>query len=1044
MLSMSNVSAAQAGSYYEKDGYYVRLDAADNQWQGHLKEELNLSDNVTKADFDTLVNSRKERAGIDLCFSAPKSVSVAALCLDEDTRKEIIAAHEAAVKATLDKIEQREIGARVTPEKHAKQVHVKTGNMICGKFNHYVSRNSDPQLHTHCVIMNQTLYNGKLYAIDNPDLYKNKILYGQLYRSELAAELLKRGFDVERTDLQKGFFELKGVGPEVIENFSTRRAEIVAQLKEWERSDAATASRAAVMTRAAKEHKNLGQLLQSWKETAREIGGVEIERAAGPIIRSDEQKQQEFSEGLNRLARREYAFTEKALKKSVLAAGVASGLTEKDFDRLISENKELVPPLIRRDDLAEKYYSTLKNIATEAEIMNAVSRGRGTMPGIDRDRAAAYLKTIENPKSPLSDQQREAVLQIAASKDQYFALQGLAGTGKTYGLKYVREVLEQEGYTVTGAALAGKAAHGLEDGSGIKSGTIHSFLNRLEREAGNADTAPENYQERDTWNLAGLRPGDKKEAWVFDEASMIDNQSMKHIMEAATAKGAKVVFVGDDKQLPPVGVGNAYSDLIQNNTMKHIVIDEIRRQKDNPELLESVKQAVQGDVGKSFDAQKVEEIAKPSQRTKAIVAEYTALTPEQQAGTVILTADNKARRQINAQIRTELQKKGELPRGTDFKLEDRSGRTAKRELSEGDKIIFLANDKRVGVDNGQTATIDKVEGHKLTVTSDGKKLEIDLDQYKKLDHGYAMTTHKAQGITTDRVLINLDTSQAQLNNRNAYYTDISRARHDVKIYTDDKEKLLDQIKDFAHKLTGKDFEKVQEPEPERQKDTGPEIMTGRELKEMCDEILSETKTELKTVTAQIDELRQKDIDTVQKKIEEGYPQRQQDRLDEIKQLRAQLHLDRERHEKNKPHFWTSNQNRQTWEAEGEKLNSRTKSLNEKIDRYNHFKNSPAAELKAMNAPPNVRYNSRAEADANQITVKRPEFNALEKTRRNLEEKAGRCRMLSRDFGQVPEQKFTISKGQTLTDVSAQIKPPEMDITKGLSKNRGISRGGMER
>lgn len=1042
MLSMSNVSAAQAGTYYEKDGYYVRLDAADNQWQGGLKEELNLSDNVTKADFDTLVNSRNERAGIDLCFSAPKSVSVAALCLDDETRKEVIAAHEAAVKATLDKIEQREIGARVVLNKHDKQTHVKTGNMICGKFNHYVSRNSDPQLHTHCVIMNQTMYNGKLYAIDNPDLYKNKILYGQLYRNELAAELLKRGFDVERTDLQKGFFELKGVGPEIVENFSSRRAEIVAQLKEWERSDAATASRAAVMTRAAKEHKNLGQLLQSWGETAREIGGVQIERAAGPIIRTDEQKQQDFAQGVERLARREYAFSEKNLKKSVLAAGVGSGLTEKDFDRLITQNKELVPPLIRRGNTKEKYYSTLKNIATEAEIINAVGRGRNTLPGIDRERAAAYLKNIEDPKAPLSDQQREAVLRIVESKDQCFALQGLAGTGKTYGLKYVREVLEHEGYTVTGAALAGKAAHGLEDGSGIKSGTIHSFLNRLEKEAGHAANPDVNYQERDTWNLAGLRPGDKKEAWIFDEASMIDNQSMKHIMDAATAKGAKVVFVGDDKQLPPVGVGNAYSDLIQTDSVKHYVIDEIRRQKDSPELLESVKQAVQGDVGKSFDAQKVEEIAKPSQRTKAIVAEYTSLSPDQQAGTVILTADNKARRQINAQIRNELQKKGELPTGTEFTVEDRSGRTAKRELSEGDKIIFLANDKRIGVMNGQTATIDKVEGHNLTVTSGDKQLEIDLTQYKKLDHGYAMTTHKAQGITTDRVLINLDTSQAHLNNRNAYYVDISRARYDVKIFTDDKEKLREQIKDFAHKLTGKDFEPVQEPE--RQKVTGPQILTGRELKGICDEKLTEIKGKMQTVTEQIDAISQRDRADVQLKYEEGYPQRQQERLAEIKAMRAQLNADGEHHERNRPHFWTSDANRQAWETKGRELNRMTGVLNEKIDQYTHFKNDPAAELKEVTRSPNFRDSSRIESDARMVTEKRPEYVILAEKRWDLEQQAGRCRVLGREFGQVPEQKFTVTKGQSLTDVSQQIKPPALDITKGLSKNRGIDRGGMER
>jgi len=92
MLSISNIGSAQASSYYEKDGYYARMDDMDNQWQGKLTETLGLPYNVVKEDFDALVKERKERAGFDLCFSAPKSVSVA-LCLDDVTRYDMIKAH---------------------------------------------------------------------------------------------------------------------------------------------------------------------------------------------------------------------------------------------------------------------------------------------------------------------------------------------------------------------------------------------------------------------------------------------------------------------------------------------------------------------------------------------------------------------------------------------------------------------------------------------------------------------------------------------------------------------------------------------------------------------------------------------------------------------------------------------------------------------------------------------------------------------------------------------------------------------------------------
>lgn len=858
MLSISNVGSHQAASYYSKDGYYVRKGDHDNKWQGKLKDKLNFPDNVGKEHFNMLIAQRKERAGYDLCFSAPKSVSIV-MCLNEKIRQDMIEIHEKAVAVTLAKIEEREIGTRVT--KDGKTEHIKTGNMLCGKFNHYVSRTSDPQLHTHAVILNQTEYEGKIYAIDNVDLYKNKILYGQIYRNTLAAQLLERGYDVAVTDGEKGFFELKDMNQGILEQFSTRRGQILEQLREWGKATPENAAKAAISTRQSKEDKDINLLMKSWKETVDEMGGITLTKADHPIVKKAEEKEQDYQKAIHKLSQRNFAVTEKNLTVKILAAGVGAGMTEVEVNQRIQQDENLIMLAMKQQDdvtwnlpmteaqknaLAllphkcsenmtkgqasqmieelggrksylinsldavgkERYVTTRKNLQIEQEIFAEVANTKGSMKGIDENKATSFLKSIEDSDQPLSAEQRNAVLGIATTNDQYFVVQGLAGTGKTYMLNYARQAFEHEGYVVKGACFTGKAANGLQNDANIPSVTLHSHLNTLEKEAGNRKL-DEDLQNKHTWNFAGLQKSTAKEVWVVDEASMIDNSTMRNLMEAAKAKGAKVILVGDNKQLLPVGVGNAFGNMVQTNKIDAVVIEDIRRQKD-VELLQSVREAVNGDINTSFNLidKKIQEISKPKKRLKAIVDDYMKLTPEQQRETIVLTAANKDRRSINNHIREELKKNNLISSGTSFQIQDPSGRKVNKEFSVGDKVIFLQNDNKIGVKNGQTAIIADIKDKVITFQSGKKKVEIDVDRYGKIDYGYAMTGYRAQGITVDRALINLDSSQGQMNTRNAFYVDISRARFEVKIYTDDKEKIRNQVKNFAKKLTSDDFNKV--------------------------------------------------------------------------------------------------------------------------------------------------------------------------------------------------------------------------------------------
>lgn len=815
MLTPKTIGQGQASHYYEKDNYYVSRDV-DSEWQGKLAEELGLSGHVDKKDFDMLIKNREERSGVDLCFSAPKSVSVA-MALGDEVKKDMIEAHQEAVKKTLSMMEEKVVSARVVLEKGGKQERVFTGNMATAKFDHVVSRAYDPDLHTHAVVLSQTECNGKFYSVDDRPFYQQQMLYGQIYRNELAKNLLEKGYEIERTNLEKGFFELQGVSRDVVEKFSQRRLEIEKTLKERGEHGAAAAERANLSTRQKKEPREFAVLEKSWQNTIQELGGVELVRSEKAIERTNLEKDLAFDEGVKRLANQEYAFKEKDLIRSVMAANIANGVTETEAKEMIANSPDLIRAGERLDmPGGHVYYTTRENLAQESRIIEIAESGRGAMPGIEKDRAEELLKKFD-PKNTLEGQQGDAVRQMVCSDDRVFGLQGLAGTGKTYALKYAREVWEAEGYTVRGSAFAGKAAAGLEDDSGIKSGTIHKLLNQLEKEAGNQNPA-QDLEIKSKWLLQGLKPGDKKEIWVIDEAGMVNNSLMAQLLEAAAAKDAKVILTGDDRQLPPIGAGNAFGDLIQTDKIDHCIIDNIRRQKDSPELLQNVRESVIGDVGKAFDNLPVKEIAKNSDRLKEIVKEYTSGDREKQAGTLILTADNASRRELNRRIREDLQKKGQLGKGQEYSVVDGTGRKMQREFVQGDKVIFLKNDDKLAVKNGQTGIIKQIDGDKLTIEQGKREVVIDIKRFNALDHGYARTSYKSQGETVERVLVNIDSKMGHMNDRNQFYVDISRAKIEAKIFVDNAAKVREQIQQFAHKLTSRDFQPIEKSQETKAKE----------------------------------------------------------------------------------------------------------------------------------------------------------------------------------------------------------------------------------
>lgn len=807
MMSVSTCSAQMASSYYQKDNYYTRDISAKDRWQGRLCKDLGLKSGKTinAEAFQLLLdNSGRKCAAYDVTFSAPKSVSIAAE-ISETVRQDVMKAHHEAVAEVLKEIEENEVGCRIT--KDGQTEWIQTGKMACAKFDHNVSREGDMQVHTHCVILNKTEYQGKDYSIDGRRFFECQKVYGTEYRVRLGAKLQKMGYQIYITDAEKGFFELSDISQDSIDYFSKRREQIVSELDKTGQTGAEAAQKAALKTRQSKKHLDMDAKRKEWQQELQALR--QKTPVKGESIKLTAMMRQEaFTTAVKTLEGKQFAWTGKDMEQASLAQGVACGMTVKHADKLLAKSGLIkLNPKTSSGLESEPYYTTRHNIAQEHAITANVETGKGIMPALTIEQATAALgKACEANGWTLGDEQKGVVHHIANSPDQFIAVRGLAGTGKTFTLNAAREALEANGFEVKGMSASGQAAEELGADAKIKDcSTIHHTLNAAEKEAGNA-LPGQNYETKTTWDFTGLQKSTKPTVWFVDEASLTDNNLFLNIQKMAKLKGNKVVFIGDDRQMPPVGAGNAFANLAQSGKISTVELSNIRRQTD-PELLRAVTEAVKGETKVSLDiiSKKIQEIPSHSKRMNAITKDYTSLSSVERKQTLVLTATNADRVELNSKIRKQLIKNGELDEGQKFHVETGKNRIEERSFAVKDRVTFLRNDNRLGVKNGTIAVITGIMDDKITVAAGEKKIVVDTNQYKNIDHAYCQTPYKAQGKTVQRAIINMDSKDTKLNSKNAFYVVVSRAKTNVKLFCDSREKLDPQISKFVHKMTSQDF-----------------------------------------------------------------------------------------------------------------------------------------------------------------------------------------------------------------------------------------------
>ena len=420
--------------------------------------------------------------------------------------------------------------------------------------------------------------------------------------------------------------------------------------------------------------------------------------------------------------------------------------------RAVRISPELVA--LGKDGRGEDRFTSRDMIETEQRLSQAGDRlaDRGGH-GLPADTTYASRAAGSGALS-LGSQQQEALAHITGKNDLAIVV-GYAGTGKSTMLGVARDEWERAGYQVRGAALSGIAAEGLEGGSGIASRTIASM----------------EYQWGQGRELLGPR-----DVLVIDEAGMIGTRQMERVLSEAESAGAKVVLVGDAEQLQAIEAGAAFRSLAERHGAAEI--NEVRRQHEDWQK-DATRALATGRTGEAIHAYSSQGMVHAAETREAARAELIDTWDAQRLADpdktrIILTHTNAEVRDLNLAARDRLRDAGEL--GQDVAV---SAARGAREFASGDRIMFLKNERGMGVKNGTLGKVERVSPDSMAVRlDDGRQVAFDLKDYVHVDHGYAATIHKSQGVTVDQGHVLATPGM----DRHSAYVALSRHRDGVQLH----------------------------------------------------------------------------------------------------------------------------------------------------------------------------------------------------------------------------------------------------------------------
>jgi conjugative relaxase-like TrwC/TraI family protein len=766
MLSVGRLAAGpDAGRYYEeavalgREDYYAERGEAPGRWVGSGSLGLGLDGEVADGEVVHLLAAEDPRsgellgrpltdksvAGFDLTFKAPKSVSILFGVAGEDVARELAAAHEVAVEEALGYLEREACRARRGKD---GLLQVEGRGFLAARFRHRSSRAGDPLLHDHVVVANRTQGpDGRYTALDARPLLRNAKTAGYLYQAVIRREITDRlglGFG----EVVKGSADLAGFDRTVIDHFSRRRAEIVAEMALHDSHSLYASQAAALATRKGKDYGVPASRLQAeWRARAAEFGldRDRIDELLRPRLRQLEIEL--TSVDLQALTTNASTFTRRDVLQLVASsrgAGARVAEIEAEADRLLGD-REIVP--LSPDPIGELRYTTRELLTIERELIDGATNRKGETAGAAQD--THVDKAIGG--RPLSDEQAALVRSLTSGEDGVVVVRAAAGTGKTFALDAAREAWTRSNVDVVGCALSARAAAELREQAAIDTTTIARLTHALDH----GHHLPH----------GGVL--------VVDEAGMVGSRDLHKLATAAREHDCKLVLVGDDHQLPEIEAGGAFRKLANDLDAKEL--REVRRQEHEWDR-RALTDLREGRVDKWAAAYEQDDRLHSAPNAPAVRGQMVGdwwKAREAGSDSLMIAARTRDVDDLNQRAREQMREHGQL-RGADVQMGDRS-------FSIGDEVVARHNDQRLGVVNGDRGRIVDMEPGRITVEQrDGGRTELP-ETYARdghLDHGYAVTAHRAQGATVDRTFV-LGTQDSY---REWGYTAMTRHRDRADFY----------------------------------------------------------------------------------------------------------------------------------------------------------------------------------------------------------------------------------------------------------------------
>jgi conjugative relaxase-like TrwC/TraI family protein len=846
-----------AGAVSAED--FARLSQGQHPQTGDQLVRQRASYEYTDADGKT-VKTMEHRAGWDATFSAPKSVSLTALVGGDD---QVRVAHREAVRVALDELERYTL-ARIGGNHPAEA----TAKFVAAKFEHDTARPVDgyaaPQLHTHAVIFNFTeRETGEYRALQPQSLFASQQFATAIYQSELSVRLRQLGYEI--TAGRSGAPEIKGYTQEYLDASSPRSQQIREYLERTGRNGKEAAEIAAHSTRDQKEIHSLGEVMAAHRKLASQYGNQ-----ADAVVRAAHERSQHPTQEVNPQQRvreavtfsRDKNFEREAVvdERAIVRDALRRGMSEITYAQVRGNlNARLAFgefQTVKRQHAPGRQFTTARTIEAEQEILRRVREGRNQVQPV-ATRAEAIQVTDRHPH--LNRAQKSVVEDVLISPDRVQGIQGFAGSGKTASLQILRSAVELHDYEVQGFAPTSRAARQLRE-AGIEAGTLQGFLARSAPSDASLDrkhfyfvdesSLASTKQMRDF--LTRLGPNDRvlligdirqhqgveagrpfeqlQQAGMhtakLDEIVRQKDPALKSVVELL-ATGQTVAALdllerqGRIREIPDAQerirtIARSYAESPANTLI--VSPDNASRQALNMAVRDELK--TNGTVAANDHSFRV--LVQRQDMTGA----DRAWANHYETGDVIRYA--RGSKSVGIEAGSYGTVVAINPSANLLSVEKASGdpvtydprrltgvsvyHELAHEFSVGDRIQFTQPDKVLGVANRDLATIESIapDGRVAARLDDNRHLEFDVAEHRHFDHGYAVTSHSAQGLTSERVLINADTAvHPDLLNSRFAYVSLSRASHDARLYTNDATSLVHSLSHHASKTSAIEISKAQ-------------------------------------------------------------------------------------------------------------------------------------------------------------------------------------------------------------------------------------------